>query len=174
MYAMGWTQHTVGVQNIRTMAIIQLLLGNMGVAGGGVNALRVNPMCRAPRTTAFCFTSGRVISKPPGPGQTTLGLQQKIYPQTNDPLSANWWGNYPKYSVSLLKSYFGDKATQENEFGYDWMPKLDDGNTYSWLDLFDAMYRGDFTGFFAWGQNPAAPEPTPTRPGTAWPNWTGW
>ena len=58
--------------------------------------------------------------------------------------------------MSLLKSYFGDKATGDNEFGYHWLPKLDDGTTYSWLDLFDAMYRGEFTGFFAWGQNPAA------------------
>jgi formate dehydrogenase major subunit len=57
--------------------------------------------------------------------------------------------------VSLLKSYFGDKATKANNFGYDWMPKLDAGKTYSWLDLFDEMYKGNFTGFFAWGMNPA-------------------
>jgi formate dehydrogenase major subunit len=58
--------------------------------------------------------------------------------------------------VSLLKSFFGDKATKENDFGYNWMPKLDAGASYSWLDLFDEMYKGNFKGFFAWGQNPAA------------------
>ena len=58
--------------------------------------------------------------------------------------------------VSLLKSFFGDKAKPENEFGYQWVPKVDAGNSYSWLDIFDVMYKDGFTGFFAWGQNPAA------------------
>ena len=80
---------------------------------------------------------------------------KKYTPKTSDPLSANWWGNYPKYSVSLLKSFFGKNGTKANDFGYSWLPKLDDGKAYSWLELFDAMYRGQFTGFFAWGQNPA-------------------
>ena len=79
----------------------------------------------------------------------------KWTPTSSDPLSANWWQNYPKYSVSLLKSYFGTDATPENEFGYSWLPKVDDGKHYSWLDLFDEMYKGAFKGFFAWGQNPA-------------------
>ena len=70
-------------------------------------------------------------------------------------MSANWWQNTPKYTVSLLKSYWGDKATKENEFGYAWLPKLDPGQNCSWLNLFDAMYSGRIKGFFAWGQNPA-------------------
>jgi formate dehydrogenase major subunit len=156
MYAMGWTQHTVGVQNIRAMAIIQLLLGNMGVAGGGVNALRGESNVQGSTDHCILFHIWPGYLKTPRASQPTLAdYNAKYTPKTNDPLSANWWGNYPKYSVSLLKSFFGDKATKENDLGYSWLPKLDDGKAYSWLDLFDVMYRGEFTGFFAWGQNPA-------------------
>ena len=156
MYAMGWTQHTVGVQNIRCMAMIQLLLGNIGVAGGGVNALRGESNVQGSTDHCILFHIWPGYLKTPSASQATLAAYNKKFtPKTNDPLSANWWGNYPKYSVSLLKSFFGEKATAANEFGYSWLPKLDDGKTYSWLDLFDAMYREEFTGFFAWGQNPA-------------------
>jgi len=156
MYAMGWTQHTVGVQNIRSMAIIQLLLGNMGVAGGGVNALRGESNVQGSTDHCILFHILPGYLKTPKASLPTLAAYNKKYtPKTNDPLSANWWGNYPKYSVSLLKSYFGDKATKANDFGYSWLPKLEDGKTYSWLDIFDVMYKGEFTGFFAWGQNPA-------------------
>ncbi|MBW1819869.1 MAG: formate dehydrogenase-N subunit alpha, partial [Deltaproteobacteria bacterium] len=157
MYAMGWTQHTVGVQNIRTMAMIQLLLGNMGVAGGGVNALRGESNVQGSTDHCILFHIWPGYLKTPKASLPTLGAYNTKYtPKTNDPLSANWWGNYPKYSVSLLKSFFGDAATKANDFGYNWLPKLDDGKAYSWLDLFDVMYKGEFTGFFAWGQNPAA------------------
>jgi formate dehydrogenase major subunit len=157
MYAMGWTQHTVGVQNIRTMAMIQLLLGNMGVAGGGVNALRGESNVQGSTDHCILFHIWPGYLKTPKASQPTLAeYNEKSTPKTSDPLSANWWGNYSKYSVSLLKSFFGDKATKENDFGYSWLPKLDDGKTYSWLDLFDVMYRGEFKGLFAWGMNPAA------------------
>ena len=156
MYAMGWTQHTVGVQNIRAMAMIQLLLGNMGVAGGGVNALRGESNVQGSTDHCILYHIWPGYLKTPSASQDSLtAYNARWTPKTNDPLSANWWGNYPKYSVSLLKSFFGDKATKENDFGYNWLPKLDDGKSYSWLDLFDAMYRGEFSGFFAWGQNPA-------------------
>ena len=157
MYAMGWTQHTVGTQNIRAMCIIQLLLGNMGVAGGGVNALRGESNVQGSTDHCLLFHIWPGYLKTPKAGlQTLAAYNQKNTPTTHDPLSANWWGNYPKYSVSLLKSYFGDKGTKGNDFGYNWMPRLDDGKTYSWLDLFDAMYRDELSGLFAWGQNPAA------------------
>jgi formate dehydrogenase major subunit len=156
MYAMGWTQHTVGVQNIRTMAMIQLLLGNMGVAGGGVNALRGESNVQGSTDHCLLWHIWPGYLKTPRASNTSLAAyNEKWTPTTNDPLSANWWGNYAKYSVSFLKSMFGENATPSNYFGYDWMPKVDDGKAYSWLDLFDAMYRGEFTGFFAWGQNPA-------------------
>jgi formate dehydrogenase major subunit len=156
MYAMGWTQHTTGVQNIRTMAIIQLLLGNMGVAGGGVNALRGESNVQGSTDHCLLWHIWPGYLKTPSASLDSLAAyNEKCTPASNDPLSANWWQNYPKYSVSLLKSFFGEKGTPENEFGYNWLPKVDDGKVYSWLDLFDEMYKGTIKGFFAWGQNPA-------------------
>jgi formate dehydrogenase major subunit len=156
MYAMGWTQHTTGVQNIRTMAIIQLLLGNMGVAGGGVNALRGESNVQGSTDHCLLWHIWPGYLKTPRASNVSLAAyNDKWTPKSKDPLSANWWQNYPKYSVSMLKSFFGDKATAANDFGYDWLPKVDDGKDYSWLSLFDEMYKGTFKGFFAWGQNPA-------------------
>jgi len=156
MYAMGWTQHTVGVQNIRTMSIIQLLLGNMGVAGGGVNALRGESNVQGSTDHGLLFHILPGYLKTPKASEATLEAYNKNNtPVSSDPISANWWQNYPKYSVSLLKAFFGDKASPENEFGYQWLPKGDDGKPYSWMDIFDAMYKGQIKGFMAWGQNPA-------------------
>jgi formate dehydrogenase major subunit len=156
MYAMGWTQHTVGVQNIRLMAMIQLLLGNMGRPGGGVNALRgeSNVQGSTDHCLLFHIWPG-YLGTPKASLPTLADYNEKNTPKTNDPLSANWWQNKPKYMASFLKSMFGEAATKENDFGYAWMPKIDDGVAYSWLDIFDEMYNGNFKGFFAWGQNPA-------------------
>ena len=155
MYAMGWTQHTVGTQNIRAMAIIQLLLGNMGVAGGGVNALRGESNVQGSTDHCLLWHIWPGYLKTPRASNTSLEAYNKAWtPHSNDPLSANWWNNYPKYSVSMLKSFFGEKATSSNQFGYDWMPKVDDDKGYSWFDIFDAMYKKEIKGFFAWGQNP--------------------
>ena len=156
MYAMGWTQHTVGTQIIRTMAIIQLLLGNMGVAGGGVNALRGESNVQGSTDHCLLWHIWPGYLKTPRASNTSLeAYNAKWTPKSSDPLSANWWQNYPKYSVSLLKSFFGEKATPKNGFGYEWLPKVDDGKAYSWFDIFDAMYNEKINGFFAWGQNPA-------------------
>ena len=156
MYAMGWTQHTVGTQVIRTMAMAQLLLGNMGVAGGGVNALRGESNVQGSTDHCLLFHILPGYLKTPKASQPTLKAYNDAYtPKTSDPMSANWWGNYPKYSVSLLKSFFGENGTKENDFGYSWLPKLDDGVNYSWLTIFDEMYKDRIKGFFAWGQNPA-------------------
>jgi len=156
LYAMGWTQHTVGVQNIRAMSIIQLLLGNMGVPGGGVNALRgeSNVQGSTDHGILFHILPG-YIRTPVASLATLAAYNAACTPKTSEPMSANWLSNYPKYSVSLLKSFFGDKATKENDFGFGWLPKLDDGQDCSWLNLFDSMYKGEIRGFFAWGQNPA-------------------
>ncbi len=155
MYAMGWTQHTVGVQNIRMMAMIQLMLGNMGRAGGGVNALRGESNVQGSTDHCLLFHILPGYMATPSTKLPKLADYLKRRAKSNDPLSANWWQNEPKYMVSFLKSMFGEAATADNDFGYDWMPKLDDGVTYSWLDIFDEMYKGNFKGFFAWGQNPA-------------------
>jgi formate dehydrogenase major subunit len=156
LYAMGWTQHTVGVQNIRAIAIIQLLLGNMGMAGGGVNALRGESNVQG--STDHGLLYGDWPGYLPVPKATMADLSDYLKmntPLPSDPISACWWQNRPKYVVSFLKAMFGDAATAENEFGYQWLPKLDDNRTYSWIDIFDVMDRGDLRGFFAWGQNPA-------------------
>jgi len=155
MYAMGWTQHTVGVQNIRAMAMIQLLLGNMGVAGGGVNALRGESNVQGSTDHCLLFHIWPGYLATPSTKWPKLGDYLKRRPKSNDPLSANWWQYEPKYMVSILKSFFGENANKGNDFGYNWVPKIDAGKAYSWLDLFDEMYKKTIKGFFAWGQNPA-------------------
>jgi formate dehydrogenase major subunit len=154
LYAMGQTQHTVGVQNIRAMSIIQLLLGNMGVAGGGINALRgeANVQGSTDQGLLFHILPG-YIPTPNAAMQTFKEYNEKNTPATKEPQSANWWGNRPKYMASFLKSMYPE---QDLETGYSYLPKLEPGKDYSWLSLFDAMYGGAFKGFFAWGQNPAA------------------
>lgn len=155
-YAMGWTQHTVGVQNIRAMTIIQLLLGNMGLAGGGVNALRGEGNVQGSTDHGLLFHILPGYLKTPLASQPTLTVyNEQNTPKTVEAQSANWWGNYPKYSVSLLKAFYGDNAGPENDFGYGWLPRLDVGANYSWLTIFHRMLQGHFKGFFAWGQNPA-------------------
>jgi len=156
MYAMGWTQHTYGTQNIRAAAIIQLLLGNVGRAGGGINALRGESNVQGSTDHCLLFHILPGYLKPPQAKDETLDAYLTAYtPVSNDPKSANWWQHYPKYAVSLLKWMYGDNATPENEFGYQYLGKMADGANYSWLSLFEAMYAGQITGFFAWGQNPA-------------------
>lgn len=155
LYAMGWTQHTVGTQNIRAMSIIQLLLGNVGIAGGGVNALRGQSNVQGSTDQGLLFHI--LPGYNPVPTATLVDLKaynEKFTPKTKDPKSVNWLGNRPKYITSYLKAIFGDKATKENDFGYAWHPKLDEGQNGSWLVLFDQMFKGNFEGFFAWGENP--------------------
>lgn len=156
LYAMGWTQHTVGTQNIRTMTIIQLLLGNIGIAGGGVNALRGESNVQGSTDHGLLFNSlPGYMPVPSADQKDTATYIEKNTPKTNDPQSANWWGNRNKYLISYLKAIYGAKATKENDFGYAWLPKLDPGMNGSWMMIFDNMIKGKFKGFFAWGQNPA-------------------
>jgi formate dehydrogenase major subunit len=156
LYAMGWTQHTVGTQNIRTMSIIQLLLGNMGIAGGGINAMRGESNVQGSTDHGLLFHI--IPGYNPVPSATvvdTAAYIEKFTPKTKDPRSVNWFGNRNKYLISYLKAIYGSSATKENDFGYAWLPKLDEGMNGSWLVLFDKMFKGGFEGFFAWGQNPA-------------------
>jgi formate dehydrogenase major subunit len=155
LYAMGWTQHTVGVQNIRAMSIIQTLLGNMGIAGGGVNALRGESNVQGSTDQGLLFHIVPGYIPTPRAQWATLADYNKTTPASKDPRSVNWWKNRPKYLTSLLKSTYGDKAAKDNDFGYGWMPKLDPTQDASWLNLFDEMLKGTFSGFFAWGMNPA-------------------
>lgn len=154
LYAMGWTQHTVGVQNIRAMSIIQLLLGNMGVAGGGVNALRGESNVQGSTDQALLFHIIPGYMATPRSNWVTIDDYNKANtPVSKDPKSVNWWQHKPKYFASLLKSFYKEADLPT---AYDWMPKLDAGQNASWLVLFDKMLKGQFKGFFAWGMNPAA------------------
>jgi len=154
LYAMGWTQHTVGTQNIRAMSIIQELLGNMGLAGGGVQALRGESNVQGSTDYGLLFHILPGYLGVPRASDTALAVyNEKRTPKTREPNSLNWWKNYPKYSASLLRSFYGTNATLDEAYSY--LPKLDDGVDYSWLTLFDQMYKSRFTGFFAWGMNPA-------------------
>lgn len=156
MYAMGWTQHTIGTQNIRAMSIIQLLLGNIGMAGGGVNALRGESNVQGSTDYGILFHILPGYNPTPNAAWPDLATYiEKNTPKTNEPKSVNWWANRGKYITSYLKAIYGDAATKDNDFGYSWMPKTDVGQNASWLMIFDKMLKGDFEGFFAWGQNPA-------------------
>ncbi len=163
-YALGWTHHTTGSQIIRTMAIIQLLLGNMGIAGGGVNALRGEPNVQG--STDHCILYGNLpgyLKMPVASLDTLEKYLKKCTPVSNDPQSANYYQNYPKFFVSFLKSMFGDKATKENGFGYSWLPKMDDGAAYSLMHLFEKMYEGRVKGLFAVGTDPAVSSPNTAK-----------
>ena len=163
-YALGWTHHTTGSQNIRTMSIIQLLLGNMGIAGGGINALRGEPNVQGSTDHAILYNVLPGYLKMPSASLDTLEHYLKKYtPESKDPQSANYYSNYPKFFVSFLKSYWEDKATKENEFGYPWLPKMDDGKAYSTMHLFDRMYEGSIKGFFAIGADPAVSTPNSNK-----------
>ena len=163
-YALGWTHHTVGSQNIRAMSIIQLLLGNMGICGGGINALRGEPNVQGSTDHAILYNIlPGYLKMPSGPVDTLAKYLEKYTSKSTDPQSANWYQNYPKYTVSFLKAMWGAKATAENEFGYSWLPKLDDGKHNSIMHTFDAMYAGKVKGFFAYGSNVAVSSPNTTK-----------
>jgi len=154
LYAMGWTQHTVGTQNIRSMAMIQLLLGNIGMSGGGVNAMRGESNVQGSTDHGLLYQTLTGYLPTPRASLPTLEDYNKANtPVSNDPMSVNWWKNKPKYFASLLKSMYKDASLDD---AYAWMPKLDDGQDCSWLSLFDKMLHGQFQGLFAWGMNPAA------------------
>jgi formate dehydrogenase-N alpha subunit len=175
MYALGWTQHSIGVQIIRAAAMLQLLLGNVGRPGGGVNALRGHSNIQGATDMAGTFEILPGYLKTPAAPQATL----KDYLEANTPTtlnkvawpSMNYWQNYPKFMVSLLKAAYGKNATKENEFGYAWLPKID-GN-YSWMYIYDDMYRGSSMraggkepgpeGLVTFGMNPVGIGPNTTK-----------
>jgi formate dehydrogenase major subunit len=160
MYAMGTTQHTYGTQNIRAYGILQLLLANVGVTGGGINALRGESNVQG--STDHCLLSHILPGYLGIPVHTDVDLAaylKRLTPTTSDPNSANWWSNYSKYIVSLLKAWYGDAATADNDFGFHWLPKVEAGKNYTHIALFEAMFAGTIKGLMCWGQNPAVGGP---------------
>ncbi len=158
LYALGWTQHSVGAQNIRTMAMIQLLLGNMGMAGGGVNALRGHSNIQGLTDLGLLSTSLPGYLTLPSEKHTSLDSYLAANtPKATLPGQVNYWGNYPKFFVSLMKAFYGDDATRENNWGFDWLPKWD--QSYDVLKYFDMMDRHKVSGYICQGFNPVASFP---------------
>ncbi len=159
LYAMGTTQHTYGSQNIRAYSILQTLLGNMGIAGGGIGALRGESNVQGATDMGLLYNLLTGYLKVPINKDASLAKYlERTTPTTKDPLSLNWWSNTPKYVVSLLKAWYGDAATKENDFGFNYLPKPTSGN-YSHIALFEAMAAGKIKGLMCWGQNPAVSGP---------------
>jgi len=165
IYALGWTQHSFGTQNIRTAAMIQLLLGNVGRAGGGVNALRGHSNIQGATDMAGIFDNLPGYLKVPTPADGSLqGWMTRITPTSAKPgewASFNYWGNTPKFAVSMMKAFYGDAATKQNDWAYDYLPKVD--RNYSWVNIWDNMYNGIVKGMFAFGMNGVMIGPNATK-----------
>jgi formate dehydrogenase major subunit len=153
-YALGWTQHSTGVQIIRAAAILQLLLGNIGRPGGGVMALRGHASIQGSTDipTLFDILPGYLAMPRFGADSATLAAHIGKYRD-----AAGGWSNFDKYIVSLLKAYYGDAANAANDYGFGWLPRLTGDHSHQgyWLDMMD----GKVEGLFVMGQNPAVAGP---------------
>src|SRR5271157_515575 len=155
IYAVGWTQHSFGTQIIRTAAILQMLMGNVGRAGGGVNALRGHSNIQGATDMAGIFDILPGYLKMPNPTDVDLAAYVKrITPTVSKPdpwESFNYWSNTSKFTVSLLKAMYGPAATKDNDWAFNYLPKID--RNYSWVNIWNDMYEGKIKGIFAFGMN---------------------
>jgi formate dehydrogenase major subunit len=155
IYAVGWTQHTFGTQIIRAAAILQLLLGNVGRAGGGVNALRGHSNIQGATDMAGIFDILPGYLKMAAPDDNDLATYLKrTTPTSSKPAewdSFNYWSNTPKFTVSLLKALYGDAARKENDWAFHYLPKIE--RNYSWTEIWNGMHEGRVKGMFAIGMN---------------------
>lgn len=166
LYALGWTQHSTGSQMIRTAAMVQLLLGNIGMAGGGINALRGHSNIQG--QTDLGLLSNLLPGYMTLPGEKEADYQAYVDKRTLKPLrpgQLSYWQNYPKFHVSLMKAWFGNAATADNHWCYDWLPKLD--KVYDVLQVFDLMHQGKVNGYVCQGFNPIAAFPNKAKIGGA-------
>src|SRR4051812_48593722 len=147
-YAVGWTQHTVGVQIIRAASIIQLLLGNIGRPGGGILALRghANIQGSTDIPTLYDILPSYIPMPHPQAGNDLDEFVDQNGPKTGV------WGELKSYTVSLLKAWFGEAATRDNGFGFPWLPRID--GDHSHYAMLQRMAEGDCRGFLCVGQNP--------------------
>ncbi len=151
-YAVAWTQHTTGVQMIRTASILQLLLGNTGRPGGGIMALRGHATIQGSTDipTLYNLLPGYLNMKTVAGGKKHDTLTDYI---TTETAPTSFWVNEPKFMVSLLKAWYGAGANKDNDWGYGYLPW--NSGDHSHLPMFVDMYNGAIKGFFAMGQNPA-------------------
>src|SRR5688500_13655388 len=150
VYAVGWTQHTSGVQMIRAAAILQLLLGNVGRPGGGVMAMRGHASIQGSTDipTLYDLLPGYLHMPRAADEEVTL----RAYCDSGG-ADKGWWSHFDDYVVSLLKAWFGEKATAENDYGFGWLPKISGNHSHFPTTL--RMLDGQVEGFFVMGQNPA-------------------
>jgi formate dehydrogenase major subunit len=149
-YAVGWTQHTTGVQMIRAAAVLQLLLGNIGRPGGGILALRGHATIQGSTDIATLYNLHPGYLNTPSALRRHDTLRDYIRAETS---ATSYWANFPKFIVSQLKAWYGDAATPENDFAYDYLPKI--SGDHSFLPMMVAISKGEMDGFFCMGQNPA-------------------
>ncbi len=149
-YAMGWAQHTVGVQNIRAAATLATLMGSTGRPGGGIMALRGHASIQGSTDIATLYDLLPGYIKAP-----SLERDEHSFDawKANQTMPTGWWSNWPKYAVSQMKAWFGDAATAENDWCFDYLPKITGDHSHQ--PLFFAMKDGDVEGLMLWGQNPA-------------------
>ncbi|MFS2057484.1 formate dehydrogenase-N subunit alpha [Kosakonia cowanii] len=158
LYALGWTHHSAGAQIIRAAGMLQLLLGNIGMAGGGVNALRGHSNIQG--YTDLGLLSTNLPGYMPLPSEKQPDYQTYISQITPPELGVNevnYWQNTPKFFVSMMKSFWGDRATAENNWGYDWLPKWD--RLYDVMTQAELMLAGKINGYIVQGFNPLAAFP---------------
>jgi formate dehydrogenase major subunit len=158
LYALGWTQHSQGSQMIRTMAMVQLLLGNMGMPGGGMNALRGHSNIQG--LTDLGLLSHLLPGYLTVPTEGDPDLKTYLEKRTPKPLrpnQMNYLSNYPKFFVSLQKAWWGAAATKDNDWAYGYLPKLD--GAYDVLRVFELMANGKVNGYICQGFNPLASFP---------------
>jgi formate dehydrogenase major subunit len=154
LFALGWTQHSVGAQNIRAMAMVQLLLGNIGVAGGGMNALRGHSNIQGLTDIGLLSNQMPGYLSLPTDKETSYDeyMKTKLFKPLR-PGQTSYYQNYGKFVVSLQKALWGDSATKENNWNYDWLPKLDIP-LYDIIKAFEMMNNGELTGYICQGFNP--------------------
>jgi formate dehydrogenase major subunit len=154
VYALGWTQHTTGVQMIRTAGILQLLLGNVGRPGGGIMAMRGHSTIQGSTDLATLYDVLPGYLPQPAADAEHDTLDSYV---EHEGLPTGYWANFRKFIVSLLKAWYGGAATAENDFCFSWLPRVD--ADYSQLAYFDGMARGEVKGYFLFGQNPGGGGP---------------
>jgi len=162
MYALGWTQHSTGSQMIRAAAMVQLLLGNIGVAGGGMNALRGHSNIQG--LTDLGLMSNLLTGYLTLPGEKEQEYDKYIAARALKPLRPNqmsYWQNYNKFFVSLMKAWWGEAASAENHWAYDYLPKLD--KSYDMLQSYELMAQGKMNGYICQGFNPLASAPNKAK-----------
>ena len=169
LYALGQTQHTYGAQNTRAMSVCQLLLGNIGIPGGGLNALRGEPNVQG------ATDMGMLVNELPGylkwPNDSARSSLRKWL--EGETYSDGYYTNKPKFLVSFLKEWFGDAATVENDYGYDWLPKVPSSPDFTIMSTFELMDQNIIKGYFNWGMNPchSAPNASFVRKSMAKLDW---